>query len=340
MRPPSIRAFQPNDAPACAALLADSHRRVRQRQPMLPQRFEGIEDATQALDAALERAAEAWVAERDRRVVGYLAGGRSLPSPQSFWAQYSPPRGINISVAGHAVAEGEPTADTYRALYAVAAERWTEDGYFAHQVGIRPADDTVREAWFLLGFGAHTTFATRDLAPVEGEAPTDIQVHAATPEELPLVRHFDELESLHHRESPIFWPHLGHDVASAVEAFQRAALEGDQNPIFIATRGGKPVAMHFVLRRGGFGTPISQPDDSLYLYQAIVEPEAQGGGVGTALLRHTVDWARAEGFRWLNLHHASMNPSGAPFWQRHGFQPVEMTVERWLDDRIAWARKR
>lgn len=340
MRPPSVRPYETTDLPACAALLAASHRVARARQPVLPARFEDPEACRTAIEKALEGQADAWIAERDGRVVGYLAGTRSLQPPDSFGAQYAPPHSISVPLAGHALAEGEPPQETYRTLYAEASRQWAEDGYFTHHVSIRPADADACQAWFLLGFGANATFSTRTTVPVEGVSAAGIEVHAASVEELPVVRHFDELESLHHRDAPIFWPHLGRDVASAVEAFQRAALEGDRNPIFIATRDGQPVAMHFVLRAGGFGGPLSQPEGSLYLYQAIVEPETQGSGIGTALLRHTVDWARAEGFEWINLHYASMNPSGAPFWQHHGFEGLELTVERWLDERIAWARKR
>ncbi len=340
MRPPTVRPFEPADLQACVALLAGAHAAARRILPCLPQRFEAIEACTRALDAVLESRPDTWVAERDGAVVGYLAGTRSMPAPDSFGAQYAPPHGISVPITGHALAEGEPAEPTYRALYQVAADHWAADGFFSHQVALRASDVAAREAWFLLGFGARSAFATRATSAVEGAAASGIKVHEANVEELPLVRHFDELESLHHRDSPIFWPHLGRDVATAVEAFQRAALEGDQNPIFIATRDGQPLAMHFVLRRGGFGNPISQPDNSLYLYQAIVEPEAQGSGVGTALLQHTLDWGRGQGLEWLNLHYATQNPSGAPFWQSHGFTPLEIEVERTLDERIAWAKKR
>ncbi|MCK9487068.1 MAG: GNAT family N-acetyltransferase [Dehalococcoidia bacterium] len=342
MRPPSVRPFQAADLPACAARLAEGHRVARTRQHALPPRFEDAEACGALIEKALEGQSDAWVAERDGRVVGYLAGTRSLQSPDSFGAQYAPPHSVSVSLAGHALATDEPR-ETYRSLYAAASRQWAEDGFFVHRVSLRPADTEAREAWFLLGFGANTTFSTRTTAPIDGgvdPASADVEVHAASLEELPVVRHFDELESLHHRDAPIFWPHLGRDVASSVEAFQRAALEGERNPIFIATREGEPLAMHFVIRSGGFGGPMSQPDGSIYLYQAIVEPQAQGNGVGTVLLRHTVDWARAEGFGWINLHYASMNPTGAPFWQRHGFEGVEMSVGRTLDDRIAWARGR
>lgn len=335
-----VRPFEARDLASAAALLASEHQRDRAVRPELPAAFEDAEACATAIrEGLLDRDGDLVVAERDGAVIGYLGGARSLQSPDSFGAQYAPPHSISVPLAGHALAEGEPTIETYRALYAALAERWASDGFFTHHVSIRAEDAVTREAWFLLGFGANATFAGRSTAALEGTRRAGVEVHAASLEELPVARHLDELESLHHRESPIFWPHLGRDVSRAVEAFQRAALEGT-NPIFIATRDGRPLAMHFVLRGGGFGGRLSVPDGSVYLYQAIVEPEERGGGVGTALLTHTLDWARGQGAEWITLHYASMNPSGAPFWEHHGFRPLEMTVERTLDERIAWARKR
>jgi hypothetical protein len=48
-------------------------------------------------------------------------------------------------------------------------------------------------------------------------------------------------------------------------------------------------------------------------------------------------WARKQGHRWCTLHFASGNPSGAPFWLGHGFIPVEYTMSRHLDERVAYA---
>ena len=341
--PLTVRPFLPRDREAAAKLLAASHRVARGLQPALPARFETVEACAKAIQAALlDTGADAMIAERDGQVVGNLGGTKSYTAPNSFSAQYSPTLRAPVSLAGHAVAADEDATEVYRELYTPLAELWADDGIFSHGVSIRATDAAERKAWFMLGFGATSTLATLETAspPTRTPAEAAIEIHAATAEEIDIVRHLDELESLHHRASPIFWPHLGGHVAGAVEAFQRAALDGTDSPIFIATRDGKPVAMHFVMRVGGFGGPLSTPDGAAYLYQAIVEPEARGGGIGTALLRHTLDWAHDEGIKDLTLHYAVMNASGAPFWLHHGFQPVELNLDRHLDERIAWARQR
>jgi hypothetical protein len=53
-----------------------------------------------------------------------------------------------------------------------------------------------------------------------------------------------------------------------------------------------------------------------------------------------MDWASRAGYTSCTLHFAPSNPSGGPFWLGHGFVPVEHTMERVIDSRIAWARPR
>jgi hypothetical protein len=49
-------------------------------------------------------------------------------------------------------------------------------------------------------------------------------------------------------------------------------------------------------------------------------------------------WASGAGYTTCTLHFASENYSGGPFWLKHAFVPVEHTMERRVDERIAWGR--
>jgi hypothetical protein len=53
-----------------------------------------------------------------------------------------------------------------------------------------------------------------------------------------------------------------------------------------------------------------------------------------------LSWAGELGYQQMTLHYATMNPSGGPFWQRHGFEALEIAVERQIDERVAWAQPR
>jgi len=69
----------------------------------------------------------------------------------------------------------------------------------------------------------------------------------------------------------------------------------------------------------------------------VTAPDARGTGLGAALLRHSMDWARDEGYTRCTLHFLTANLAAARFWLRHGFQPLTEELVRRVDDRIAWA---
>lgn len=76
----------------------------------------------------------------------------------------------------------------------------------------------------------------------------------------------------------------------------------------------------------------------MYLFEGVVASDSRGGGIGGALLKHSMAWAAQAGFETCTLHFASGNPLGAPFWLGHGFVPVEHTMQHVIDARVAWGR--
>ena len=146
-----------------------------------------------------------------------------------------------------------------------------------------------------------------------------------------------ETLALHHTLAPMFWPFL-HTTDAAARAFNLQELEQNTTPYFIAYQDGKLAGAQTFLRPGFTPGPVDHTHD-IYLYEGVVQPDARSGGVGTALLAHSMRWAAEQGYQTCTLHFASGNFSGAPFWLGHGFQPVEHTMERRVDERIAWANR-
>lgn len=323
-----------------AALLARRHERDRAAMPELTSRWAEVDAAADLLTrSCIDPGGDGAVAERDGEVVGFLFGVRSLVDPSSFLAQYAPPRGINMPVSGHAIAEGEDAYSVYAALYGALAEEWVQRGFLEHRAGIVTADPAMEQAWFRLGFGSLHTFAFRDLAPVEiDEGSVHAEVRRPSSEDRAEVGRFEDLNARFHREAPIFWPYLGPDVERAVEDFDRHILAGEENAALLAYAGGEAVGMNLLVGQAGFGPEMCSPEGSVYLYEGIVEAGRRGGGIGSALFARSVEWAREQGYRWVTLHWGSPNQSGAAFWTGHGFRVVEMTVQRRLDERLTWAR--
>jgi GNAT superfamily N-acetyltransferase len=177
----------------------------------------------------------------------------------------------------------------------------------------------------------------RDTSPVDADtehgAP-DIEIHRAGIEDIEVVLKLSDDLARHHNASPNFLPYLP-ETAAAQRAYQIELLEDPANPHFIAYRGGEPVGMQT------FHAPdiqdLARPEKSVYLFTGITVPGGRGGGVGTALLRHAMDWARGQGYERCALHYFTANLSGARFWTRSGFRPLTERMVRRVDERIAWA---
>jgi GNAT superfamily N-acetyltransferase len=65
----------------------------------------------------------------------------------------------------------------------------------------------------------------------------------------------------------------------------------------------------------------------------------RNSGIGTALLKHSLDWARSAGYERCAVDFEPENISGARFWLRH-FRPVCYSLVRHVDERVAWAHEK
>lgn len=333
----TVRPVNPGDIDAAAALFAARHRRDRERIPHLEPRFEDTAAARELIRPLFENPrARGAIAESGGAVAGFLFGEEMLFAPSEMASLFVPPHSISMPIEGHAVAAEQDATAVYRALYAFLSGEWVANGFFIHRCAIPPENPAVQEAWVSLGFGRYLTAATRPTSPVERRKAAAIEVQRASPEDIDVVVELAECLNRWHWQAPMFWPVL-HSTDAATREFNMGQLRSGDLPYFVGYQSGTPAGMQTFLRPG-FTPPVVARDGDVYLFEGVVSDNVRGGGVGSALLRHSMDWARNAGYETCTLHFASPNPSGAPFWLGHGFVPVEHTMERRVDERVAWAR--
>lgn len=334
---PTIRPLESGDIPACGKLLAARHGRDAARVPALEPRLLDPDFATERLAEGLPNPRlDSAVAVQDGAVVGFLFGERMLLPPDYYASLYIEHHSAVIPVTGHAVAAHVDATVVYRDLYAYLAERWIAVGFFAHSVSVVAGDAETQEAWLSLGFGRKTTAAVRPTVPVElRPSGVSIEVHEASLEDIEVVQKLEHALAVHHASPPMFWPYLRETDAS-FRHHQAELLEDPKSAYFVAYDGESALGMQtFVVP--GFTPPIVKQDHTVYLYEGVVDVAVRGAGVGHQLLSRGMEWARQQGYEHCCLHFASDNPSGAPFWLGQGFVPVEHTMVRRIDERIAWA---
>src|SRR5215211_170399 len=108
------RPFSDEDVDAAAGLLARRHARHREAEPLLP--------AEADFRGEIERLWREPVASGAVSEAGYLIGA---PRDDPVWGP-----NVWVDLAGHAVDDPESARD----LYALAAQRWVDDGSTRHYV--------------------------------------------------------------------------------------------------------------------------------------------------------------------------------------------------------------
>ncbi len=337
----TVRRFEHRDLDAAAALLAETHRRDRERHGVLTEALEASEEARAILARWLDHErTDGAVALDGNGLAGFAIGERTAGAPpDSYMAQISHPRSVSLGARDYAVAPAYDASTVCRLLYRELAARWVAAGYFHHSVNVIASDTRLQEAWFNLGFGRHVSVSVREgTGPVAEASAAGVEIRAAGSEDVGVLVELARSLGRHHLDSPMFmyWPVLPeHDRLA--RRFFASLLEDAANPHFIAWREGRPVGLTSFLAKG-FIPPYINSAGNAYLFMGVIEPDAQDGGVGRALLDHGMAWARAESYERCTLHVLSANYSGEPFWSANGFTPVEHGLERQIDERVAWAR--
>lgn len=323
-----------------AALLAARHRRDRQHEPVLPARFEDAETARAVLQDLLnDPANRGVVAVKNARLVGYMVGAPHF-APATSWASFTHrPRPADIAYAGHAV-ESTDVVDLYRSLYADLAAAWVDAGLYAHYVAVPAGDRQSLDAWFSLGFGCQATFALRgtEPGPDPGLAVPATIRRAGQADLDAVVSLIDDLWR-YHAGSPTFTP-FSPETDADRRAYNEQTLADAANAYWLAERDGRQLGLQTFEASQVFLSPLATPETCVVLMQAYTRPETRGSGIGRALLRHGLSWAREAGHETCVVPFAAANPIGARFWPSQGFRPFAHSLCRVVDDRIAWSHRR
>ena len=242
--------FDDSHLDGAAMLLAARHRRDRQHEPALPERFAEPSAALAAVRSAWREAdASGAAALRDGQLVGFLIGA---PEIAEMWG-----RSVWVRYGSHALAPAED-AGLYRDLYAAAAPLWLARGCFAHYVEI-PADDRAGlDAWFSLSFGLQQAYALRPL-PADDlpSTPLDpaIAIRRAAPDDLATLVELHGVLFTHLGRSPVYSVRLPEEPRRWPAAWAER-LADPQVAVWLAEREGVALGAVEI-------TPLTLGDDQL-----------------------------------------------------------------------------
>lgn len=324
-KPLEIRRFRDDDLGAAAVLLTERHRRHRRFEPLLPERYEQVDEARTAVEGSWRKeGASGVVAVRDGRVIGYLIGA---PDDESSW-------GPNewIDHPGHATEEPEALRD----LYAAFAEPAVRAGRARHYVLVPAGDHELLDAWYRLGFGQQQAYGIREV----DDEPWPARVREATVDDLEAVSPFTIVISQHHAGSPVFSDNAARRVEryeaslDAVRAQLREDVEADAIATLVAEVDGRVVGFleACAAELSGDGVDghatLARPEGACYLAFAATDPEARGLGAGVELTSAAFAWAHRAGYSTMVTDWRVPNLLASRFWPRRGFRTTFLRLYR------------
>lgn len=134
-----------------------------------------------------------------------------------------------------------------------------------------------------------------------------VAIIPATPADLPRLAEIELAAArLFSREDV---PAAMADESMPIEELERARAAGR---LWVARLDGRPVG--FLVGGTKDGLP--------YVAEVDVHPDLHRRGIGTALLRAAIDWARLQRAAWLTLTTFRHVPFNAPFYAKLGFAEI------------------
>jgi len=310
-----------------AALVSASYRALRERVPSLPSRYEDVSSILPLL-RDLTGQAPGVVAMRDGRLAGFLLG-MVLPEFRGKRSVYSPEWANAV--------DGEDGGETYREMYARLSAHWVADGCFTHVITLLAHDHDAIDAWYWLGFGLTTVDAIRDLTPVQ-ETGTDIVIRRAGLEDIEQAMALSQALEQHLVAAPIFVieehaPPLSPPTLGGMKGGEQW-LANSAHALWLAYRGGEVVACMGLEPSNPKACYIIRDEKTISITSAFTRESERNNGIATALLNHSLNWARSAGYQRCAVDFEPQNIPAARFWLRH-FQPICYSLIRHVDERIA-----
>jgi GNAT superfamily N-acetyltransferase len=302
-----------------AALMTARYRALRESAPSLPTRYEDVSSILPPL-RDLAGQAPGVVAMRGGRLVGFLLA-RVLPEFRGKRSVYSPEWANAVEV--------EDSRKTYREMYAHLSARWVADGCFTHLITLLAHDREAIDAWHWLGFGLAAVDAIRDLAPAQG-AWADVEIRRAGLEDVEQAMTLSHALQRHLVAAPIFLRSVGKQG----RAFHEQWLANSDNALWLAYRGGEIVACMGLEPSNPEACYVIRDEKTISITSAFTNESQRDRGIGTALLNHSLAWARSVGYQRCAVDFEPQNIPAARFWLRH-FQPVCYSLVRHVDERVA-----
>jgi GNAT superfamily N-acetyltransferase len=304
-----ILPFDPAFLPQAAALFCEKLKNLRQAIACIPASLQEPQPVVERLAHLVDNYPALMALDNDR-LIGYLAAwiiddfrgaGRK--------AAYSPEW-------GHTALPGQEP-HIYRAIYRLAADRWTASGCQMHAITLLAGDHLAEKTWFWNGFGLAVVDAVRPVHSPGVSSPYPFQLTKAVARDIPVLCALDDEHWRHYTQSPIFM--ASHPGWSADQA--GTFLAHPQNSVWLAWDGDYPAGFIRFAAVDRDSVDILEADGVVSITGAYVRPAYRSRGIAIHILDRALQDYALQGFTYCAVTFESFNPEAAAFWPRY-FEPV------------------
>jgi len=314
-----ITSFNDAHYEDAARLVCARYKIFRNNLPILPPQYENSESILSKL-AENSDPLVGVAALQDGHLVGFLSG-LVVPSFMGKRTAFSPDWAN--------AAQLENSRWIYEEMYAALSGRWLADGCTQHVVSVLSNDQAGLDAWKWFGFGMITVDAV--LATQSLDLPNiGMNIRPADAGDADTLFKLARKLQDHITSAPVFFIHdLGYFQDWLEEPGRAAWLA------FAPTRESPNQAIGFIALEPGDDCECAFLSDhkTVNIAAAFTFLEERGKGVASALLAHSLNWARDAGYTRCAVDFESTNIQAARFWMRW-FEPVSFSLMRSIDDRL------
>ena len=296
---------------AAAGLVCERYRALRLQEPLLPERYERVEEFLPKLAKLLEEAPGV-AATRSGRLVGFMTG-YLIPEFLGVRAAYSP-EWANA-------AESEGGGRIYEEMYAQISKSWVESGCFTHAFTLFSSDQAGVQALQWLSFGFAGVDGMREVT-WQGSRQEGLEIRRASEGDHAVVAELLAGLERHLATAPVFWPH---ELGDSLEW-----LRNPKNAMWLAAQEGEILGCMGIGPASQEACTIIRDEGTASIVSAFTREDERGGGVATALLDRSLAWAREQGYARCTVDFEAMNYLARRFWLKW-FRPVCFSLVRGIN---------
>lgn len=320
-----IIPFQHEHLPSATDILVQLFSEFLKVFPLLPKRVTAPGVAKAFLTAQFEkRDCHGVVMMEHDRVIGYLFGAYD---ENAFFGRHA-----WVPLGGVAL-ENQNDAEKMRLLYALAGERWVQDGILNHYLVV-PALPAWLEIGFSLSFGQEQAYALAsvDDEKAEIEPPDGIVIREVLPSDAGQLYDRGDWIAAHYNRAPVWEPVPAEHLAGLLPAYAELA-EDRESTTWVALDGDQIVSFVVINAEDVGPTHLLGAPETAHFTIAATHPDYRGRGIGRALFTHTLNVAHQQGYEVITTDWRTTNSAAARYWPSFGFVPFAYRLLRRVNPR-------